>query len=141
MALPWSFVSKITNSKHQITNKSQIPIRFKTIVFLFRILNFDHCYLFEFWDLLFEISTKQIPSGPGFFTSPPLRCAFTRYRLNTQGASCIQATTLTDGTQHSWPCAIGDYLGSQHESFVIHILQPGTGHDGNHGFRAHEGLG
>jgi len=24
MALPWSFVSKITNSKHQITNKSQI---------------------------------------------------------------------------------------------------------------------
>jgi hypothetical protein len=26
MALPWSFVSKNTNSKHQITNKSQIPI-------------------------------------------------------------------------------------------------------------------
>jgi hypothetical protein len=25
MALPWSFVSKITNPKHQITNKSQIP--------------------------------------------------------------------------------------------------------------------
>jgi hypothetical protein len=25
MALPWSFVSKITNSKHQITNKSQTP--------------------------------------------------------------------------------------------------------------------
>jgi len=25
MAQPWSFVSKITNSKHQITNKSQIP--------------------------------------------------------------------------------------------------------------------
>jgi hypothetical protein len=24
MALPWSFVSKITNPKHQITNKSQI---------------------------------------------------------------------------------------------------------------------
>jgi hypothetical protein len=23
MALPWSFVSKITNSKHQIPNKSQ----------------------------------------------------------------------------------------------------------------------
>jgi len=23
--LPWSFVSKITNPKHQITNKSQIP--------------------------------------------------------------------------------------------------------------------
>jgi hypothetical protein len=26
MALPWSFVSKNTNPKHQITNKSQIPI-------------------------------------------------------------------------------------------------------------------
>jgi hypothetical protein len=25
LALPWSFVSKITNSKHQISNKSQIP--------------------------------------------------------------------------------------------------------------------
>ena len=24
--MPWSFVSKITNFKHQITNKSQIPI-------------------------------------------------------------------------------------------------------------------
>jgi len=26
MALPWSIVSKNTNSKHQITNKSQIQI-------------------------------------------------------------------------------------------------------------------
>jgi hypothetical protein len=26
MALSWSFVSKITNSKHQIPNKSQIQI-------------------------------------------------------------------------------------------------------------------
>jgi hypothetical protein len=26
MALPWLFASKSTNSKHQITNKSQIPI-------------------------------------------------------------------------------------------------------------------
>jgi len=42
MALPWRFVSKITKSKHpakktadkQITNKSQIPNRFKVIVFL-----------------------------------------------------------------------------------------------------------
>jgi hypothetical protein len=25
MYLPWSFVSKTTNSKHQITNKSQNP--------------------------------------------------------------------------------------------------------------------
>jgi len=25
MALPWSFVSKITNPKHQITNKPQNP--------------------------------------------------------------------------------------------------------------------
>jgi hypothetical protein len=76
MALPWSFVSKITNSKHQIPNKSQIPStkfqinppqagksqipnRFKAIVFLFGILNFGHCYLFVFWDLLFEISIGQ----------------------------------------------------------------------------------
>jgi hypothetical protein len=59
MALSWSFVSKITNSKHQIPNKSQIPStmpkagknfklqipnRFKAIV-LFGILNFGHCYL------------------------------------------------------------------------------------------------
>jgi hypothetical protein len=30
-ALPWSFVSKITNSKHQISNKSQIPnLKFQT---------------------------------------------------------------------------------------------------------------
>jgi hypothetical protein len=54
MALSWSFVSKITNSKHQITNKFQITNnKFKTgstrsagacgalaIVFLFGILNF-----------------------------------------------------------------------------------------------------
>jgi hypothetical protein len=59
MALAWSFVSKITNPKHQITNKSQITNhKFKTgstrsagacaagaIVFLFGILNFGHCYL------------------------------------------------------------------------------------------------
>jgi hypothetical protein len=47
MALPWSFVSKIPNSKHQ------------AIVFLFGILNFGHCYLFVFWDLLFGISISQ----------------------------------------------------------------------------------
>jgi len=70
MALPWSFVSKITNSKHQITNKSQIT-NFKPVqsdCFLFGILNFGYCYLFVFWDLLFEFSTKYFPSGPGFFT-------------------------------------------------------------------------
>jgi len=50
MALPWSFVSKITNSKHQITNKSQISNRFKAIVFLFGNLNFGHYYLFVFWN-------------------------------------------------------------------------------------------
>jgi len=68
-----SFVSKITNSKHQITNKSQIANhKFKTgstrsvvvcaarAIFLFWILNFGHCYLFVFWDLLFEISANQI---------------------------------------------------------------------------------
>jgi len=51
MALPWSFVSKITNSKHQITNKpachckaragrSQIPNRFKAIAFFVWIFEF-----------------------------------------------------------------------------------------------------
>jgi hypothetical protein len=62
MALPWSFVYKITNSKHQITNKSQItnskPVQRATqtlepgerLFFLFGILNFGHCYLFVFWD-------------------------------------------------------------------------------------------
>jgi hypothetical protein len=54
MALPWSFVSKITNSKHQITNKSQIP-NSKPVQCLaqalaprerlFGILNFGYCYL------------------------------------------------------------------------------------------------
>jgi hypothetical protein len=68
MALPWSFVSKITNSKHQITNKFQIPNRLKAIVFLFGILNFGHAQrrrlrrvlLFIcFWDLLFGISISE----------------------------------------------------------------------------------
>ena len=59
-----SFVSKITNSKHQITNKSQIlNYKFQTgskrLFFLFGILNFGHCYLFVFWDLLFGISISQ----------------------------------------------------------------------------------
>jgi hypothetical protein len=59
MAMPWRFINKITNSKYQITNKSQIPNRFKVIGFLFGILNFGHCYLFVFWDFLFEISVNQ----------------------------------------------------------------------------------
>jgi len=42
MALSWSYVSKITNTKHQIANKSQIPNWFKEIGFLFGILNFGH---------------------------------------------------------------------------------------------------
>jgi len=44
MALPWIFVSKSTNSKHQITNKSQISI--------FNDENFpgqDIVWIFEFW--------------------------------------------------------------------------------------------
>jgi len=50
LALPWSFVSKITNSKHQITNKIQIPI-FNDQTFqaetLFGFLNFGYCDLFD----------------------------------------------------------------------------------------------
>jgi hypothetical protein len=48
MALPWSFVSKNTNSKHQITDKSQTPI--------FNDQNLpgqDIVWIFEFWSLEF----------------------------------------------------------------------------------------
>ena len=50
MALPWSFVSKITNSKHQITNKSQIPIFNDQNLHdetLFGFSNFGHWTLFD----------------------------------------------------------------------------------------------
>jgi hypothetical protein len=40
---------EIPNSKHQITNKSQIPILNDQN--RFGILNFGHCYLFVIWDL------------------------------------------------------------------------------------------
>jgi hypothetical protein len=71
MALPWRFVPKITNYKHQITNKFQIsnskPVQRaaqalaprERLFFLFGILNFGHCYLFVFWDLFFGISISQ----------------------------------------------------------------------------------
>jgi len=48
MALPWIFVSKNTNYKHQITNKSQISI--------FNDQNLpgqDIVWIFEFWSLEF----------------------------------------------------------------------------------------
>jgi len=54
MALPWSFVSKITNSKHQITNKFQIPNRFNAQ--RRRLRRVSDCFFvwdFEFWSLLF----------------------------------------------------------------------------------------
>jgi hypothetical protein len=86
MALPWSFVSKITNSKHQITNKSQIPIfndqnlPGREIVFVldfeFRSLFFV-CFLgFVIWNFNKSMNfqqrksplgiTKAWSSGPGF---------------------------------------------------------------------------
>jgi hypothetical protein len=46
MALPWSFVPEITNSKRQISNKSQITI--------FNDQNFSGqgiVWIFEFWSL------------------------------------------------------------------------------------------
>jgi hypothetical protein len=56
LALFWSFVSKITNSKHQITNEFQIPIfndqNFKDDR-LFGFLNFD------LWNLIFGILISQ----------------------------------------------------------------------------------
>jgi hypothetical protein len=52
--------SQVTNTKLQINLKLQIPNLLKAIVFLFGILNFGHCDLFVFWDLLFGISTNSI---------------------------------------------------------------------------------
>jgi hypothetical protein len=40
---------KISSSKHQITNKSQIPK--SNDQNRFGILNFGHCDLFDIWDL------------------------------------------------------------------------------------------
>jgi len=76
MALPWSFVSKITNSKHQITNKSQIAIFNSAVVAkrllwrsrltktfqdetLFGFSNFGHWKLFDICNLIFGISINQ----------------------------------------------------------------------------------
>jgi len=55
-------VEKDTNSKHQITNKSQIPISndqtFKDGM-LFGFSHFGHWLLFDIWDLIFIISASQ----------------------------------------------------------------------------------
>jgi len=53
MQMPNPDKPKITNYKHQITNKFQISNNIKSQ--LFRILNFDHCDLFGICVLLFEI--------------------------------------------------------------------------------------
>ena len=88
MSLPWIFVSKKTNYKHQITNKSQISIfndqnrikkrtsniehrtsnveiwyAFDVYFFLFVISNFGHWNLFDIWDLIFGISISQLKSN------------------------------------------------------------------------------
>ena len=51
-------VFKIPNSKHQITNKSQIPIINDKN--RFGISNFGHCYLFDIWILGFGIFVPQL---------------------------------------------------------------------------------
>jgi hypothetical protein len=51
-------VYEIPNSKHQITNKSQIPI--SNDQNRFGILNFGHCYLFDICDLGFGISIPPV---------------------------------------------------------------------------------
>jgi hypothetical protein len=48
-------VHEITNSKHQITNKSQNPISNNQNRFV--IWNFGHCYLFDLCDLRFGVSS------------------------------------------------------------------------------------
>jgi hypothetical protein len=73
MALPWSFVSKITNSKHQMTNKSQIP-RFndqnlprRDIVWIFEFRSLEIvCYLgFVIWDFNKTMNFQQSKSALG----------------------------------------------------------------------------
>ena len=73
MALPWSFVSKITNSKHQITNKPVCHTRHEraglklqysmTQTFqdetLFGFSNFGHWTLFDICNLIFVILIIQ----------------------------------------------------------------------------------
>jgi hypothetical protein len=51
-------VYQIPNSKHQITNKFQIPIPNDQNGF--EILNFGHCDLFGIWDLSFGISKPAV---------------------------------------------------------------------------------
>jgi hypothetical protein len=80
MALPWSFASKITNSKHQITNKSQIPIFNSAVVAkmllwrsrltkafkdttLYVFSNFGHWKLFDIWELILGILKNQRTSN------------------------------------------------------------------------------
>jgi len=67
LALPWNFVSKITNDKQQIPNKFQIPIFNRSTSelsigdqtfqaeTLFGFFNFGYCDLFDICDLEFGI--------------------------------------------------------------------------------------
>jgi hypothetical protein len=67
----WSLKSQIPSTKLQINLKFQItnskPVQRaaqalaprERLFFLFGILNFGHCYLSVFWDLLFGISISQ----------------------------------------------------------------------------------
>ena len=90
----WSTgVYEIPNSKHQITNKSQIPIsndrnRFVILKLGTRLQggeskrsadNFGHCYLFDIYDLEFLVTsadcrkrgkTIEAPSGDSTKTGP-----------------------------------------------------------------------
>jgi hypothetical protein len=53
------------NHKFQITNSKPVQRAAKVLAprerlfFLFGVLNFGHCFLFVFWDLLFGISISQ----------------------------------------------------------------------------------
>jgi len=55
--------SQIPSTKLQTNLKFQYPMTETTGMFVLgdyvRVLNFGHCYLFVFWDLLFEISIWQ----------------------------------------------------------------------------------
>jgi hypothetical protein len=59
MALPWSFVSKITNSKHQIPNKSQTA-NSKPVQRAAQVLA-PRERLFFFWDFEFRLLLFACP--------------------------------------------------------------------------------
>jgi hypothetical protein len=80
MALPWIFVSKITNYKRQISNKSQIAIfndqnslelRYGVVwIFEFWLLGFVWNLQFDIWDFDKSMNCQQSKSPLGLTKAP-----------------------------------------------------------------------